>query len=77
MRENRPSGSEGGAGAIPLFLPLSHSQEILLIRSTQTRWVPKRHSCTICAEPLTFIVTGLEVRSCQTSFLEGIKERRP
>ena len=24
MRENRPSGSEGGAGANPLFLPLSH-----------------------------------------------------
>ena len=23
MRENRPSGSEGGAGANPLFLPLS------------------------------------------------------
>jgi hypothetical protein len=23
MRENRPSGSEGGAGVIPLFLPLS------------------------------------------------------
>ena len=22
MRENRPSGSEGGAGVIPLFLPL-------------------------------------------------------
>ena len=24
MRENRPSGSEGGAGANPLFLPLSN-----------------------------------------------------
>ena len=26
MRENRPSGSEGGAGEKPLFLPLSACQ---------------------------------------------------
>jgi hypothetical protein len=26
MRENRPSGSEGGTGEKPLFLPLSHFQ---------------------------------------------------
>jgi hypothetical protein len=26
MRENRPSGSEGGAGEKPLFLPLSITQ---------------------------------------------------
>jgi hypothetical protein len=33
MRENRPSGSEGGAGAIPLFLPLSMAQASGLQRS--------------------------------------------
>ena len=28
MRENRQSGSEGGAGANPLFLPLSKTREV-------------------------------------------------
>jgi hypothetical protein len=31
MRENRPSGSEGGAGAKPLFLPLSFSPDSRLL----------------------------------------------
>jgi hypothetical protein len=29
MRENRPSGSEGGAGANPLFLPLSSNRAVM------------------------------------------------
>jgi len=35
MRANRLSGSEGGAGANPLFLPLSIAQEI--IRQNENR----------------------------------------
>ena len=42
MRANRLSGSEGGAGANPLFLPLS----ILSAPShSQNRWSTKSQSC--------------------------------
>ena len=32
MRENRPSGSEGGAGSHPLFLPLSRFMASIHVR---------------------------------------------
>jgi hypothetical protein len=74
MRENRPSGSEGGAGANPLFLPLSNPK-----CQNENCWIVRPLDLCFLLRPLTLVFVYDDVsagRLLAPSLRRARRERR-